>query len=58
MATLAEVEEKIMKIKAPTGEPDAPAMSCHDFKVHNEENAKKGGGSFSYITYGILVMSR
>lgn len=42
MDKLLEVQEKIRKIKAPTGEPDAPAMSCHDFKVHNEEEANKG----------------
>lgn len=58
MAALAEVEGKIMKIKAPTGEPDAPAMSCHDFKVHNEEHAKKGDGIFSYIKCDTLAMSR
>lgn len=39
MDVLKDVEEKIKKIKAPTGEADSPAVSCHDFKVHNPELA-------------------
>lgn len=41
LSKLSEVDEKIQKIKAPTGQPDAPAMSCHDFKVHNVQEAKR-----------------
>ena len=37
MAVMQDVEDKIMGLKAPNGTEQAPARTCHDFKVHNEE---------------------
>jgi hypothetical protein len=35
--TLSKVDKIVKKLKSPTGERDAPAASCDDFRKHNTE---------------------
>jgi hypothetical protein len=41
ITALSEVDKSIHDRRNPRGTRDSPAMSCHDFKVHNKEEAKK-----------------